>query len=630
MEFTIRGNGQSELNDVTIPIATFQLRAAPYTFLIKPKSKFWRFGVRFGPSVDSQYGSINSRYSQKDIKHIEVCAGSVSPDTKDWVGENRLYLQEYHVASEGSVVNTWESYAPGSEVLLEVRQDSGQNILVSCEPKGGPEFQSVLPMAYTYFRVFGWADNIDFELGVEIKRGMRIRLNQVKALSGQEIDIDLQDLMVFFGPNNSGKSSIVLGASHHFMNTGSFVMDYVGPNRLDSSDNIDIEKLGKVQDQQDRRKGRNSYLGSSENTGPDPMIELSYLDRETREKVLDWFSANVDSISISRKEVSEYQAVAETKIGSFNPRVAGTGSRAILSIVVQLFNPEVKFLAIDEPELSLEPKIQKRLFDLIKRAAFGDGMPQKNVLIATHSHIFLDKESPQNNFKVMKVDGKVHITQVQSIEELQEAVYTLLGGAPSDLFFPDNIVVVEGRSDMIFLEAALTLLVRAGVCSRKGIVFHFVEGTERGQQGAVAIEEMLKTQSYTPVYRDRICGLFDQALVKGAKSTIDGIRKYFNDDGTRFVTLGKDALEYYYPLAVVQRLIGKPSLTQDELEAEVGRFVDKFKGKKSTHRAEFFGLEISKVDLAKKVADALAGLHDHEILDNQIVGLLKLAVAKAY
>jgi hypothetical protein len=65
---------------------------------------------------------------------------------------------------------------------------------------------------------------------------------------------------------------------------------------------------------------------------------------------------------------------------------------------------------------------------------------------------------------------------------------------------------------------------------------------------------MLKTQAYMPIYKDKICGIFDKPTQN--KKLVEEVRLSVNDSfSERFVLLEKDAVEYYYPLDSVKKLL---------------------------------------------------------------------------
>jgi len=157
----------------------------------------------------------------------------------------------------------------------------------------------------------------------------------------------------------------------------------------------------------------------------------------------------------------------------------------------------------------------------------------------------LTAETSRIIFSIQKVEGIVNITQLKEPEELHTATYNLLGSNPSDLFFPSNVIIVEGRSDRIFLNSIYELGKQHGLFQSENLAFHFLDGYDKLKIGSEAIAQMLKTQSYVPVYKDRICGLFDRPHRKG--KLIEEVRDFFNDrKKERFIVLDKPAIEFYY------------------------------------------------------------------------------------
>ncbi|MFA7192011.1 MAG: AAA family ATPase [Candidatus Paceibacterota bacterium] len=456
---------------------------------------------------------------------------------------------------------------------------------------------------------------------------MDIKVNGIKALNGKHLDMKLGDLMVFYGGNSCGKSSIIIGAVQYFILGGresGIIADYISPQRFNTTDEINADRFGHTEDQ--NTTPRLSFGNGGEIPGPDPIIELSRQDPETLERILVWFNSVFEEIQITKEELNRFSSRPKVTIGGHAPRLQGTGTIAVLSIIIQLFNPLIKVLAIDEPELSLEPRMQKKLFELIKEAAFGrNGVPRKKVLIATHSHLFMDRDIILNNYQVTKVEGQIAIKQITTQEELNEGIYNLLGSSPTDLHFPGNIVVVEGRSDSVFLRGVLGEMVKTGICNNRSIVFHFLDGYDEALTGTKAVVQMLKTQAYVPVYLKLICGIFDNPAQN--KGLIDEIRDFMGDaDASRFILLEKPAIEFYYPVEIISEIFKKP-LTVEQYESEVVIFLDYAK----SHRGVgvMFGQKISKVELASNVVSSFAKYGISKI-DKQIIELLSLSVNLAF
>lgn len=246
---------------------------------------------------------------------------------------------------------------------------------------------------------------------------------------------------------------------------------------------------------------------------------------------------------------------------------------------------------------------------LLRAASRGEeGVPQKKVIIATHSHLFLDRDVVENNFVLERGNAEVTtLRQIQSRQELQSAVFRLLGNFPGDLFFPGNILIVEGRSDYIFLGRLLGLL------GSPSIAIHFAENDVKIMHALPALDHMLKSLSYLLDYKSRICVLLDQQYRKGL---VDEIRGFLDDkDGTRTVVLPRNGIEYYYPRSLLAELTG---IRAEELDAAITQYLEALKAARSAALGGFKG---GKVDLATAIANDLQERHLAEI-DPVILQLL--------
>ncbi len=130
----------------------------------------------------------------------------------------------------------------------------------------------------------------------------------------------------------------------------------------------------------------------------------------------------------------------------------GSGLRSIFSILAALTDNNTKLLLIDEPEQSLEPRLQKILRDLLYEAS-----KQKQIIVATHSHLFLNRREVTSNYVVSKREKVFGLSPVTSEEELYEITFDLLGCSLEDLFFPNNFLIVEGSTDQVIVEKVMQL-----------------------------------------------------------------------------------------------------------------------------------------------------------------------------
>jgi predicted ATPase len=632
---TLKNTGDREINDVRHN-NKYLVEGYEYQIYIRPKCTFWRLGLRFSFDRKGSSWSHNNRYNDQQIRHIEVCVGT--RPNNEWQNSDLIQLQQYHIPKASNTLYSSKSYEEYSEVILTVRPQKDHPGRIEVSLSFGSEIHICRDLdigLLEAFDIFAWADFIDFELECEIRpkfTPLKIELNSIKALSNQKSSIMVHDLAVFFGKNNSGKTSVLVGACNAFMNKKNhFVMDYLGLNRIhtDSTYNFELEQLDSYQrgDRQKENRKRRSENSIGQNHLFDWFEELALQDAKTREKILDWMNDHFENWNFEEIKKGKFTTGLQLKVNNGNPLDQGTGAKAVLPIIIQLFNPHLTLLAIDEPELGLEPHMQKMLFRAIKEASTGtNGFPLKRVLLATHSHLFLDRTEFDNNFSIQKTEGIVEIGQLKHSEELQKATYRLLGSNPSDLFFPSNVIIVEGKSDQIFLNSIYQLGKRNGMFSSQSLVFHYLEGFDKLELGSEAIVQMLKTQSYSPVYRDRICGLFDRPHRKG--KLIEEIRKHFEDDEKqRFVLLDKPAIEYYYPVNAINKTFNA-DLKKYDYEKVLAQYLSEMP-KHAPFVAEFLGTPISKVNLAERVSRTME-VEDLKEIDLIILTLLKKSDKLAY
>lgn len=116
----------------------------------------------------------------------------------------------------------------------------------------------------------------------------------------------------------------------------------------------------------------------------------------------------------------------------------GSGMRSLLTILASLTDSHLNLICLDEPELSLEPRIQKGLRDLLMEEVRR--RPSLTILVATHSHLFLNRRDPTANF-VMANDGEsCTVDKLSTREALYDITFKLLGNDTEDLFFPGKLL----------------------------------------------------------------------------------------------------------------------------------------------------------------------------------------------
>jgi energy-coupling factor transporter ATP-binding protein EcfA2 len=250
------------------------------------------------------------------------------------------------------------------------------------------------------------------------------------------------------------------------------------------------------------------------------------------------------NVLLARLELPEFVLRTSQLIHFENIPVAfqGSGLRSLLSILAALTDTQLSAILIDEPELSLEPNTQRVLREILIEAS-----KSKRILVATHSHLFLNRSTPTSNFLVQSSGGITSVSPVESEEQLYDLTFRLLGNSTEDLFFPGNFLVVEGASDQAIVERVRDLLEipqsRLKVLSAAGV--------DSIPSGLNAVSRML-----TPVvmrdspYANKVVAMIDQPL--DPTSTMVGeLRQVLKE---RLFVLDRPSIEEYVPEGIYTRI----------------------------------------------------------------------------
>ena len=227
----------------------------------------------------------------------------------------------------------------------------------------------------------------------------------------------------------------------------------------------------------------------------------------------------------------------EIKFEEVQVAMQGSGLRSIFTILAALTDEHIKLLLIDEPEQSLEAGVQKSLRDPFYTVSSDQG---KQIIVTTHSHLFLNRRDFASNYAVTKTNGQVNIHRVASVEELYDITFQMLGNSVEDLFLPYNYIVVEGVSDQIIVDKVKAL---------KGISTTRVKVISAA--GVDNVTNMLYAvcNSLTPLvvndspYATRVVALVDKPR-KLSDASYKELKRVLKD---RLFTLDQHSLEAYLP-----------------------------------------------------------------------------------
>ncbi len=225
-----------------------------------------------------------------------------------------------------------------------------------------------------------------------------------------------------------------------------------------------------------------------------------------------------------------------------NLSVGSTGTRLLITLMGICIDDRFDTILIDEPELGLSPKVQLILSDFIqnpesRRIHFPH---LKQIMISTHSHLFLDRREIANNFIVNKTGSNITLEQVKDLGELHRLQFNLLGNSLEAMYFPSAIVIVEGITDFKYVERLIALKhpkKRIAVVSAQGDI----------KRKAYGIKEVLGDFSTSP-FADRIFVILDSTISN--PSLIQELVK-MGISAENVIKWDKNGIEYFYPPSIL-------------------------------------------------------------------------------
>lgn len=367
--------------------------------------------------------------------------------------------------------------------------------------------------------------------------------------------IRASEYSVLVGRNNCGKSFLLKMLAQQWGDAAS----YLGPSRYQnfhvlSPYSPNRDRLNTKRNQQ--RNHWNQQQATNHDNSPlnlqQAIAELSDAKRAVLAKIvkellgadLEWLQTIPDN-SMSQRYVS---------YGGHNVSYTSSGFRLIMTLVTSLLDDDFDTFLIDEPELGISPEAQGILADfLFDRAKRAEYFPHvKTLVFATHSTIFLDRRLIGNNYSVTKAGDEISLAPVRSQSEFNGIHFFLLGNRFETLFLPSAIVLVEGKSDDMFVERVVALrfpdaqisVIPANSDSRIKEVLNIARGLFADLQRSP--------------YRDRIFVLLDAVH----SATLPDQLMAMGLPRENVIVWPKNGIEYYYPPSLVDKLFGAGNALQ--------------------------------------------------------------------
>lgn len=227
---------------------------------------------------------------------------------------------------------------------------------------------------------------------------------------------------------------------------------------------------------------------------------------------------------------------------------------------------------IDEAELHLHPTAQRHLKNALRDISSGGDQ----VFINTHSSVLVaDEFTEQSIFCVEKSNGKSALVPVGESDK-PAVIYELLGGSPADLLLPRNFLIVEGKSDHIFIKC----LIDRFYPNQPPIQIIFSEGDfEKQRESMDAINKVFAPLRQNPIYTSKLVILCDAPHPSKQTDFNQFVNSYqaLTTNGQLYI-LPTPSIEEYYPTQYRQTAaqvtdLGKRMGLKRELARHVGNNV---------------------------------------------------------
>lgn len=252
------------------------------------------------------------------------------------------------------------------------------------------------------------------------------------------------------------------------------------------------------------------------------------------------------NFSLQRVQSDNELSVRYIDVDGQNLSVASTGTRLLMTILGICMDDRFKTLLVDEPELGLSPRVQSALAsflqDPIERPRVFPHL--KQVVLATHSHLFLHRTDTASNYVISKSTSNIDLRRVVSIGDFHRLQFNLLGNSLEGLFLPSSIVFVEGETDQLYLERILGL----HFAGRNIIV---VRTGGDPKQKLFSLKESMGDMQKSP-FRSRLFVVADSVHGKGLNVELEqmGLPR------ENFVAWSKNGIEYLYPAQIMSTIFG--------------------------------------------------------------------------
>lgn len=127
--------------------------------------------------------------------------------------------------------------------------------------------------------------------------------------------------------------------------------------------------------------------------------------------------------------------------GEFRNRLnlMGAGQQTFLYLIYEIFDHSNQIMVLEDPESFLHPSLCKILFEFLRDY-------KGQMIIVSHSPLFIEKQVINSNWKLFTKDGETHVKRAKTTRDLAN-ILTDLGSEPKDSLLPNRVLIVEGLTE---------------------------------------------------------------------------------------------------------------------------------------------------------------------------------------
>lgn len=278
---------------------------------------------------------------------------------------------------------------------------------------------------------------------------------------------------------------------------------------------------------------RTSFLGSEIQKF---LRDLGLSDHREDQRGWRKMRKNFQSSSYSSLGVHPKYLYVEEEDIRFPIQYIGGGDQENLILLVYL-SQNYSIFGIEEPETHLHPKLSRSNFKILQSVS-----KKKQIILATHSPIFVDQTYNSNTWIVRKQNRETIFSRIKDEKGFRDMLYEL-GAKPSDALFPDAILFVEGWTEKVVLPI---LAEKIGYdLTKPGLSIIQTRGKDTGKYHLQMWTEIAKNVGVP----------FFMLLDKDAKESVEEIIRQKLIKRRYVFTFPKGDIEDYYPPSKIVKVL---------------------------------------------------------------------------